>query len=141
MSQGRGRVKGGYEGVMGVRWNVHSALKIKMTSLVCPVFYEERGNKGEPICKFSIARKTSGLEVEEDAMCLARARSKAPITMGSRQMAVSRLSKKVSMESLHERASAGAIFVPGVICQMMLKSCKNSDQHACHLDNFQGSLT
>ena len=91
--------------------------------------------------KFSIARKTSGSEVEEDAMCLARARSKAPITMGSGQIAVSKLSREVSMESLLERASTGAIFVPRVTCQTMLKSCKNSDHRACHLDNFRGSLT
>ena len=45
--------------------------------------------------KFSITRKTSGSEVEEDVMCLARARSKALITMGSGQIAVSRLSEEV----------------------------------------------
>ena len=92
------------------------------------------------MCKFSIVRKTSGSEVEEDAMCLARARSKAPIIMGSGQIAVLKLSKEVSTESLLKRASAGVIFVPRVTCQTMLKSCKNSDHHACHLDNFQGSL-
>ena len=74
-------------------------------------------------------------------MCLARARSKAPITMGSGQIAVSKLSKEVSMESLLERASVGAIFVPRVTCQTMSKSCKNSDHRTCHLDNFWGSLT
>ena len=91
--------------------------------------------------KFSIACKTSGSEVEEDAMCLARARSKVPITMGSGQIAVSKLSKEVSTESLLERASAGAIFVPGVTCQTMSKFCKNSDHRTCCLDNFRGSLT
>ena len=91
--------------------------------------------------KFSIVRKTSGSEVEEDVMCLARVRSKAPIIMGSRQIAVSKLSREVSMESLLERASAGAIFVPGVTCQTMSKSCKNKDHRTCRLDNFRGSLT
>ena len=91
--------------------------------------------------KFSIAHKTSRSEVEEDAMCLARARSKAPITTGSGQIVVSKLSKEVSTESLLERVSAGAIFVPGVTCQTMSKSCKNRDHRACRLDNFRGSLT
>ena len=84
--------------------------------------------------------KTNGLEVEEDAMCLARVRSRALMTTGSGQIAVLMLSEEVSIESLLERASTGAIFVPGVTCQTMLKSCKNNDHHACRLDNFWGSL-
>ena len=90
--------------------------------------------------KFLIACRTNGSEEEEAWICLARARSNAPITTGSGQMAESTLSKEVSTESLLERASAGAIFVPGVTCQIMLKSCKNNDHLACHLDSFQGSL-
>ena len=39
MSKGRGRVKGGYEGVTSIQWNIHSALEVKMTPFVCPVFY------------------------------------------------------------------------------------------------------
>ena len=44
---------------------------------------EERGNNGVSVCRFSIAHRTSGSEEEEAWMCLARARSNAPITMGS----------------------------------------------------------
>ena len=55
-------------------------------------------------------------------------------------MAMSMLSVEVSTESLLERASVGAIFIPGVTCQTILKSCKNNDHLACRLDNFQGSL-
>ena len=73
-------------------------------------------------------------------MCLARARSRALITTGSGQMAVSMLSVEVLTESLLERASAGAIFVPGVTCHTILKSCRNSDHLACRLDSFRGSL-
>ena len=73
-------------------------------------------------------------------MCLARVRSRAPITAGSGQMAVSTLSEEVSIESLLERASAGAIFIPGVTCQIISKSCKNNDHLACCLDSFRGSL-
>ena len=90
--------------------------------------------------RFSIARRINGSEEEEAWICLARARSNAPITTGSGQMAVSMLSEEVSTESLLERASAGAIFVPGVTCQIILKSCKNNDHLACHLDSFWGSL-
>ena len=90
--------------------------------------------------KFSMACRISRSEVEEAWMCLARARSRAPITTGSGQMAVSMLSEEVSTESLLERASMGAISVPGVICQTISKSCKNNDHLACHLDSFWGSL-
>ena len=101
---------------------------------------EEQGNNGESVRKFSIACRTNGSEVKEAWMCLARARSRALITAGSGQMAVLILSVEVSTKSLLERASAGAIFVPGVTCQTISKSCKNNDHLACHLDNFQGSL-
>ena len=101
---------------------------------------EERGNNGVLACKFSITHRTSGSEVEDVWMCLARARSRAPITAGSGQMAMLMLSVEVSMESLPERASAGAIFVPGVTCHTISKSCKNSDHLACRLDSFQGFL-
>ena len=90
--------------------------------------------------RFSITHRTNGSEEEEVWMCLARARSNAPIIAGSRQMAVSVLSVEVSTESLLERASAGAIFVLGVTCQTISKSCKNNDHLACCLDSFQGSL-
>ena len=101
---------------------------------------EEWGNNGISVHKFSIAHRTSRSEVEEAWMCLARVRSRALITMGSGQMTISVLSMEVSTESLLERASAGAILVPGVTCQTISKSCKNSDHLACHLDGFQGSL-
>ena len=90
--------------------------------------------------RFSIACRTNRSEEEEAWICLVRARSNAPITAGSRQMAVLVLSEEVSIESLLERASAGAIFIPGVTCQIMLKSCKNSNHLACCLDSFRGSL-
>ena len=35
---GRG-MKGGYEGMAGIRWNVHSFLVIKMTSFISLIFY------------------------------------------------------------------------------------------------------
>ena len=55
-------------------------------------------------------------------------------------MAIFVLLEEVSTESLLERASAGVIFDLGVTCHTMLKSCKNSDHLACHLESFQGSL-
>ena len=100
----------------------------------------EQGNNGVSMHKFSITCRTSGSEVKEAWTCLARARSRAPITAGSRQMAELVLSVEVSTESLLERASTGAILVPGVTCQIMSKSCKNNDHLAWHLDSFRGSL-
>ena len=46
-------------------------------------------------------------------MCCVRERSSALITVGSGQMAALVLSSKVSIESLQDRVSAGAIFAPG----------------------------
>ena len=93
------------------------------------------------LCKFSIAHRTRGSEEEDFWMCCVRDRSRAPITVGSGQMAAFVLSSEVSTRSQQERASAGAIFDPGVTCHMMSKSCRNSDHWACHLDNLRGSLT
>ena len=101
---------------------------------------EEQGNNGVPACRFSIACRTSRLEEEDVWTCLARARSNALIIVGSGHMAASTLSKEVSTASFLERASAGAIFVPGVTCQIISKSCRNSNHLACHLDSFLGSL-
>ena len=92
------------------------------------------------LCKFSMARKTRGSEEEECWMCRARERSRAPIIAGSGQIAVLALSSEVSTESHWERVSAGAIFDPGVTCQMISKSCRNKDHLACRLDNLRGSL-
>ena len=58
----------------------------------------------------------------------------------SEQMVVSVLSREVSTMSLLERASAGTICVLGVTCQIMLKSGRNNDHLACHLDSLQESL-
>ena len=101
---------------------------------------EEWGKRGVSMCKFSIAQRTSGSEADEAWTCLVRARSRAPITAGSRHMAMSVLSMVVSIRSRLERVLVGAIFVPGVTCQTMLKFCRNNDHLACHLDSLQGSL-
>ena len=102
---------------------------------------EDLGNSGVLACRFSMARRTSGSEEEEVWICCARERSRAPIIVGSGQMAVSVLSLEVSTRSRRESASAGAIFDPGVTFQIMSKSCRNKDHRACCLDNLQGSLT
>ena len=39
MPKGWGGVEGGYKGVMGIWWDVHLSLKIKVASFICPVFY------------------------------------------------------------------------------------------------------
>ena len=78
-----------------------------------------------------IAFKTRGSEEEEDWIWHTRERSRAWMTTGSGTMAISTLLSAVSMRSFGERASAGAIHVPGVICQWISKSCKNKDQRAC----------
>ena len=51
------------------------------------------------------------------------------------------LSEEVSMESRQERASAGAILVPGKTFQTISKSCRNKDHLACQRESFQGSFT
>ena len=53
------------------------------------------------------------------------------IIIGSGHIALLVLSREVSISSHLDRASARAILVPGVTCQTMSKSCRNSDQHAC----------
>ena len=75
-----------------------------------------------------IAFKTRGLEEEEDLIWRVRERSRAWMTTGSGTMATSSV---VSMRSFQERASAGAIHVPGVTCQQISKFYKNKDQQAC----------
>ena len=62
------------------------------------------------------------------------------MTAGSGQIAALELFLEVSTESRRERASAGAIFDPGVTCQTRSKSCRNRDHLACHLDSLRGSL-
>ena len=69
-----------------------------------------------------------------------RERSRALIITGLGQIVALVLSSEVSTESCREKVSAGAIFDPGVTCQMMSKSCRNKDHRACHLDNLQGYL-
>ena len=101
---------------------------------------EDLGNRGVLLCKFSMACRTRGLEEEELWICRARDRSRAPITTGSGQIAALVLSSEVSTESRWERASAGAIFNPGVTCQTISKSCRNKDHLACRLDSLRGSL-
>ena len=54
----------------------------------------------------------------------ARVRSRALITTGSKTIKALTLSEDVSMKSHQDRASAGAILVPGRMFQMMSKSCK-----------------
>ena len=100
----------------------------------------EQGNRGEPSCTAWIAFKTRGLEEEEDWIWHVRERSRAWMTTGSGTMATSMLSSAVSIRSFRERASAGAVQVPGVICQQISKSCKNKDQQACQWKSFLGSL-
>ena len=75
-----------------------------------------------------ITFKTRGSEEEEDWIWHARERSRAWMTTGSGTMVTSMLSSAVLMTSFRERASAGTICVPGVICQQISKSCKNKDQ-------------
>ena len=73
-------------------------------------------------------------------MCFVRARSRALITTSSRHITLLVLSREVSISSHLERASAGTILVSGMTCQMMSKSCRNNDHHACHQDNLRGSF-
>ena len=87
-----------------------------------------------------MAHRTRGSEEDECWICHVRERLRAPITVGSGQIAALVLSSEVSMESRRERVSAGAIFDPGVTCQTISKSCRNKDHLACRLDNLQGSL-
>ena len=87
-----------------------------------------------------MARKTKGSKCDEVWTCFVRARSRALITTGSGHIMLLTLSKEVSISSHLERASAGAILVPGVTCQTMSKSCRNNDHRACHQDNLQGSF-
>ena len=79
-----------------------------------------------------MACKTKGSECDEVQICFARARSRVLITTGSGHITLLTLSKEVSISSCLERALAGAILVPGMICQMMSKSCRNNDHCACH---------
>ena len=62
-------------------------------------------------------------------------------TVGFGQMEASWLSVEVSMRSFRDRASAGAILVPGVISQMRSKSWRNKAHRACRLESLWGSLT
>ena len=101
---------------------------------------EDLGNKGVLLCRFLMAHRTRGLEEDECWICCARERSRALIIAGSGHIAALVLSSEVSTESRQERASAGAIFDPGVTCQMISKSCRNKDHQACRLDNLRGSL-
>ena len=87
-----------------------------------------------------MACRTKGSEKEDSWIWRARDRSRAPMTAGSGQMAVLVLSSEVSIRSQRERASAGAIFEPGVTCHTISKSCKNNDHLACRRDSLRGSL-
>ena len=87
-----------------------------------------------------IAFKTRGSEEEEDLIWRTRERLRARMTTGSGMMVTLSLSSVVLMRSFWERASAGAIQVPGVTCQQISKSCKNKDQRACWWDSFLGSF-
>ena len=92
------------------------------------------------IRKLLIACRTSRSEAEEAWMCWERARSKVPITAGSGQMAVLVLSREVSTMSHLERAFAGAIFIPSMTCQTILKSWRNNNHLACCQDSLCGSF-
>ena len=115
-------------------------LKYRWPLVMCQLFMDERGNRGEPTFKPSKARSMRGSDSVEDRIFWARARSSAWMTTGSGHMDASWLSWVVSTWSRLDNASTGAILVPGVTCHCMSKSCRNNDHLACHLDNFQGSL-
>ena len=83
-----------------------------------------------------MAHRTKGSECDEVWICFARARSRVLITTSSGHITLLMLSKEVSTSSCLERASVGAILVPGMTCQMISKSCRNRDHHACCQDSL-----
>ena len=115
-------------------------LKYRWLLVICQLFIDEWGNKGDPTLKLSRAQSTSGYDLVEARIFLARARSSAWMTMGSGHMDVSWLSRVVSTWLCLNSASTGAILVPGVTHHCMSKSCRNSDHLACCPDSFHGSL-
>ena len=76
---------------------------------MCQSSMEERGNRVEPFFRLSKALSTRGSDSVEDRIFWARARSRAWMTTGSRQIDVSWLSRVVSTWSCLDSASAGAI--------------------------------
>ena len=88
-----------------------------------------------------MACRTRGSEHDEVWMCLARVRFRALIITGSGNIVQLVLSSKVLTSLCLERASAGAILVPGVTCQTVSKSCRNKDQCTCYWDSFCRSFT
>ena len=116
-------------------------LKYRWPLVICQSFMDEQGNRGEPNFKASKACSTSGSDWVEDQIFWAKARSNTWMMMDSGHMAISWLSWVVSTWSRLDSVSAGAILVPGVTCHTRSKSWRNNDHLACHLDNFQGSLT
>ena len=97
-------------------------LKYRWPLVMCQSSLEERGNRVEPFFRLSKALSTRGSDSEEDRIFWARARSRAWMTTGFRQIDVSWLSRVVSTWSRLDNASAGAILVPGVTCHWMSKS-------------------
>ena len=116
-------------------------LKYRWPLVICQLFIEEWGNKGDPVFKLFKAQSTRGSDSVKDRIFWARARSSAWMMMGSGQIDTSWLSKVVSTWSHLDSVSAGAILVLGETHHCMSKSCRNSDHLACCLDSFWGSLT
>ena len=92
------------------------------------------------VLRLLMAHRTRGSEHDKAWMCFMRARSRVLTTTGSGHMAQLVLLREVLTMFYRDRASAGAILVPGITCQTMLKSCRNNDQCTCCQDNLCGSF-